>query len=134
MSDRVLVVDDHEQMRDSLGRLLMRAGFVCEFAADVPEARAILKQHSWDVVLCDINMPGDSGLALVKDIVNDDPATAVVMVTASEGQDIADTAAEFGASAHITKPFTQSQVLTTIANVLRRRKMTQISPDRGSGA
>jgi two-component system response regulator PilR (NtrC family) len=98
----------------------------------VPEADAILKRHSWDVVLCDINMPGGSGLALARDIVRGDPATAVVMVTASDGEDIADTAAEFGASAHITKPFTEAQLLTTIANVLRRRKMEHHSPNRGS--
>jgi DNA-binding NtrC family response regulator len=132
MSDRILVVDDHEQLRQSLGRLLMRAGFICQCASDVPEARAVLKQRSWDLVLCDINMPGGSGLALLREIVREDPATAVVMVTAAEGEDMAETAAEFGASAHITKPFTESQMLTTIASVLRRREMEHHSPDRGS--
>ena len=93
--ERILIVDDNAQLRESMGRLLMRAGFRCEFAADVPEAGALLEQRSWDVVLCDINMPGGSGLALARDIVSGDPATAVVMVTASDGEDIADTAAEF---------------------------------------
>jgi DNA-binding NtrC family response regulator len=122
-SERVLVIDDHDKMRATIAHVLMRAGYSCQLVSDAPYAREMLNQGSYELVLCDISLPGGSGLALAKEIATQHPDSAVVMITAMEGEDIADTAAEFGASGHITKPFTQSQLLTTVANVLRRRSI-----------
>jgi DNA-binding NtrC family response regulator len=124
-TERILVIDDHDQMRTTIGHVLMRASYSCQLASDAPDARDMLNQGSYDLVLCDISLPGGSGLALAKEIATQHPDSAVVMITALEGEDIAGTAAEFGASAHITKPFTQSQLLTTVTSVLRRRSLEQ---------
>ena len=90
---KVLVVDDDSDFRHSTARTLTAHGYVCVEAASGEEARVVLDADG-DVaaVLCDIRMPGESGLKLLSDLTADFPDTAVVMTTGVDSTDTADAA------------------------------------------
>jgi len=120
---KVLIVDDEEPIRRLLGHLLEMNGFVCTLAADAAEARQYLKQSKFELVLCDLNMPGEFGLDLLKFVLTEHPDTAAITVTAIDDPEIARTALEIGVYGYIIKPFETNEILINVANALRRRQL-----------
>jgi putative two-component system response regulator len=121
---RVLVVDDERSVVYVLRRLLLRHGFVCDSAASAEEARAKLaKSPGFHVLLCDVTMPGQSGLDLVHDMPTLSADTAVVMVTGVDDPQIAEVALESGAYGYVIKPFEPNEIIIAIKNALRRRTL-----------
>jgi putative two-component system response regulator len=119
----ILVVDDEEQIRRVLCRLLRRNGYECEAAADTDEAMDLLNQRQFGVVLTDVDMPGSSGLDLITEIARDFPDTATVMVTGMDDAQLADTALDIGAYGYIIKPFEPNEILINVSNAIRRRRL-----------
>lgn len=120
---KILVVDDEEHIRTLLGELLEMNGYDCTLASSAADARDLLKNQEVELVLCDITMPGESGLSFIKSLSMDHPDTAAIMVTANDSTMIADVALKTGAYDYITKPFELNEVLISIANALRRRQL-----------
>jgi putative two-component system response regulator len=119
----VLLVDDDALGRELLERVLAPAGYSCTGANDAKDARAKLRLGAYDLVLCDMHMPGESGLDLIVDIFREHPDVAVVMVTAEDDPLLAGSALEAGAYGYIIKPFRPNEVLITVANALRLRRL-----------
>lgn len=122
-SAKLLIVDDEEPVRRALQRILDRKGYVCTTAEDVVTARTALANDSFDLVLSDMNMPGESGLDLVKSMAIDYPTTATVMCTGLDDAELARTAIEIGAYGYIVKPFEPNEVVIAVMNALRRREL-----------
>lgn len=120
---RILVVDDEEPVRRALIRILERRGFDCTGAEDVTTARATLSSENFDLVVSDMNMPGESGLDLVTSVVMNHPDTATLMCTGVDDADLARTAIEIGAYGYIVKPFEQNEIVIAVLNALRRREL-----------
>ena len=78
---RVLVVDDEEPIRRLLGYMLQSHGYEAVLAADAREARQRLEESPFALLLCDVNMPGESGMDLVRHTFQQCPHTAAIMVT-----------------------------------------------------
>jgi putative two-component system response regulator len=121
----VLVVDDDAQIRDLLVRLLQTGGHSCVSVPTVAAADGLLEQHSFDAVLCDLHMPGESGLDLVSRIATEHPATAVVMVSGHDDRSLVETALEVGVYGYVTKPFKPSDILIGVTNALHRRDLEE---------
>ena len=119
----ILIVDDEEPIRRVIGYLLSPHGYPVDFAADAREARKKLDTHPFALMLCDVNMPGESGMDLVRSILSERPETAAIMVTGLDSSVLANAAIEVGAFGYIVKPFESSEVLINVANALRRRKL-----------
>ena len=117
---RILIVDDEEIIRTSLTRLLERAGYECHSAADAFEARNKVGFGFFDLVLCDIQMPGDSGMDLLKQIAAERPDTAILMASVEDDPKVAREAMEIGAHGYVVKPFTPNEILINVANALMR--------------
>jgi putative two-component system response regulator len=121
---RILIVDDEETVRKHLSRLLTMHGYDCTAAGDAQEARRHLAHKHFALVLCDVNMPGESGLDLTKHILLQEyPFTAAVMVTGVDDPLIANIALKIGAYGYIIKPYEANEVLINVANALRRRQL-----------
>jgi putative two-component system response regulator len=118
---RMLVVDDEPEIRDAIVSLLEGAGYACSTAGRAAEARRMLEAEEYDLALCDVTMPGESGIALARSISAAHPATAVVMVTANADPDLAELALASGAYGYVIKPFRNADLLITVAAALRRR-------------
>ena len=69
----ILIVDDEEPIRRLLGYLLQSHGYTVALAGDAREARQKLDQQPYALMLCDVNMPGESGMDLVRDILRERP-------------------------------------------------------------
>jgi DNA-binding NtrC family response regulator len=81
----LLVVDDEPNVRELLRRMLEFEGFEVTIAADVGSALEALERKRPAAVLCDVHMPGDrDGLWLADQIRNQDPATAILLVTGDQ--------------------------------------------------
>jgi putative two-component system response regulator len=120
---RILVVDDEQQIRRLLARLLEDRGYRCATAGDAHEARRLLELERFDLVLSDVNMPGESGLDLVRDVRERYPNSAIVMVTGLDDPRYAQEALQSGAYGYMLKPFKPNELLINVANALRRRAL-----------
>ena len=120
---KLLVVDDEELGRHLLERVLKTAGYDCISAANAAEARAVLAREHIDLVLTDMNMPGDSGVDLVAEIKQNHPQTAVIMVTGVDDAGLASLALRMGAYGYVIKPFRPNEILIACANATRRRAL-----------
>jgi putative nucleotidyltransferase with HDIG domain len=122
-SPQIMIVDDEEPIRRILGRLLKVNGNTCQLAANAAEARTLLRGQNFDLILCDVVMPGESGIDFIRYVLSDYPETAVIMVTAVNDPEVAETALEIGAYGYIIKPFNADELLINVCNALRRRKL-----------
>ena len=120
---RILVVDDEPELRDLLCRLLDGDGHETVTAADVPAACARLALDDFEVVLCDVNMPGESGLDFIRHALATDADLAIVMVTGIDDPELAGVALGLGAYGYVVKPFRVSEVSIAVTNALRRRRL-----------
>ena len=119
----ILVVDDEEPVRRLIGYLLKTHGYPVFLAADGREARQVLKDQPIALLLCDVNMPGESGMDLVRATLAEHKDTAAIMVTGLDRSVLANAAIEVGAFGYIVKPFETNEVLIDVANAFRRRKL-----------
>jgi PAS domain S-box-containing protein len=121
-SARILATDDRPEVLRLIDRTLGEH-YECEFAGNVEEARGKLGDGEFDLALCDIQMPGESGLVLAEEIVAESPLTAVVLVTGVDDPEVAKKAFAFGVHGYLVKPFWPGQLQITVMSALRRREL-----------
>ena len=93
----ILVLEDDEQILKFLGLLLETNNYKCTLAINAQEARNAIKNQNFEVVLCDVNMPGESGMDFARYVLTEHADTAVLMVTGEDDPEMAGTALEIGA-------------------------------------
>jgi len=123
-SYRVLVADDEEVIRDACRRILQRAGHEVHTAADGGKALESLRNDSFDLVLLDIKMPVVDGFQIMNFIHREKPETRVLVITGYGTAETVARAVEAGAAHVLTKPFSPSELRSTISRVLDSRPKT----------
>jgi putative two-component system response regulator len=118
----VLVVDDDKALRTWSRRVLAAQRYECETVGDAGEARGALAHGSFELVLLDVNMPGESGMELLAHLRIQHPTVAVLMVTGEDDLGLATTAIELGAYGYLIKPVRAGELLINVANALYRRR------------
>ena len=101
----LLVVDDENVVRESLGKWFEEEGYLVETATSAREALLKLPSQGWDLALVDIKMPGMDGLELHRKIREVDPEIVVIIMTGYASVETAVQALKDGAYDYITKPF-----------------------------
>lgn len=120
----ILIVDDDTGVRKILATILASVEeYQVYMAADAAEARHILMETGIDLVLTDIEMPGESGIDLAQYIRQHHPDTGVVLISIIADPDVARKALEIGLYGYLLKPFDRRQVAITVANALRRQEL-----------
>jgi putative two-component system response regulator len=117
---RVLIVDDERLIQQLLSAVLERDGHAPTVAGSVPEARGHLETEQFDLVRCDVDMPGESGFDLVRSMRSHGSETPIVMMSGIEGPRLSAEAVAFGISAYMIKPFPLDEARTKVAAALRR--------------
>jgi len=102
---RILVVDDERLVRETSARQLRDAGFASQPVDSARGALHLLASARWDVVLCDLRMPGMSGLELLRTVRRDHPGVDVILMTAYGSVQSAVAAMREGAVDYLSKPF-----------------------------
>jgi DNA-binding NtrC family response regulator len=120
---RILVVDDEEQMRDLLAKVLERKGYQVAVSADGSEALALLEREPVDLVVTDVRMPGLDGMEALRAIRELNPETIVLIMTGFGSIDQAVQAVKDGAYDYINKPFKIDEMLLTIEKALEERRL-----------
>lgn len=121
----ILVVDDSPMIVRLVCDLLEPQKYACDAAMNVQEARTLLAEKAFDLILTDVNMPpGDSGLELVREVVHDYPDNATIIVSGIDNPDTGTLALEMGAYGYVIKPFNNNELLINVTNALIRRKLT----------
>lgn len=120
---RVLVVDDHPAVRAGLEAMLRHEpGFRCIGAADSADAlRPMVRRTQPDVVLLDVRLGGDDGIALCRELREAPDAPAVVMLTADAEPGVASAAEAAGAAATLDKAADLDQLLDALRLATRQR-------------
>ena len=122
---RVLVVDDHENIRFFFCEMLKRAGFETEMAQDVDAAQQLLQHQAVDVVLTDIVMPGTNGMEFLKIVKDTLPDTQVIVVTGYPDVDTASEAVRSGAYDYLIKPVTKQDLVHVTNKAFEAKKLKE---------
>lgn len=118
MSNKILVVDDDDALREMVGLVLNAAGYHTVFAADGLSAVEVFKSEEPDLVLLDIMLPGQSGIEVCKQI-RSLSGTPIVMLTAKGDTEDVVHGLEAGADDYVVKPHNGAELLARIKARLR---------------
>ncbi len=119
----ILVVDDKEMMRDSVGVTLQRAGMTVIAADDGDQALAAVASRRPDAVVTDLRMPGLSGLELIARIREFDEDLPIVLMTAFGTIETAVQAMKLGAFDYVTKPFEGDELIVAVKRALEHARL-----------
>ena len=125
---RILVVDDEQTVRESVGYALQQEGFDVTLAADGEDAEGHLSDDNFDLLILDIMMPGKSGLDICREVRAESPVP-IILLTAKDAEVDKVVGLEVGADGYVTKPFSVRELLGRVRAQLRRREL-----DRGAGS
>jgi putative two-component system response regulator len=118
----ILIVDDEKYICVAISRWLEPEGYHCVKAHDYIEAVDCLEQHKFQLLISDINMPGKSGIELLRITKERFPHTAILMATAVDERNTAIHALELGAYGYLIKPFDKNEFMINVTSALERRK------------
>jgi two-component system response regulator PilR (NtrC family) len=122
---RVLVVDDEQDVRDTLATVLEKLDYRAMTAADGDEALEIVGNQKVDVILSDLYMPGMNGIELLKRIKSQRKNIVFLMITAHPTIETAVDAIKKGAYDYLTKPFHIEEVRIKISRAMEKSGLTQ---------
>jgi two-component system response regulator AtoC len=123
MAERILVIDDDPSLRESLQLVLAAEGYEVAAAADGDAALREVERSGFDVVLCDLRMPGLDGLDLLPQLVRRAPATTVIMMSAYGTDELALEAMNRGAHDYLAKPFQPSEAVFALRKARERLRL-----------
>lgn len=122
-SSKILIVDDEKTVLTLLTRFLEQEGYQCFTANSVAIAKELLSQTPIDLLLTDLQMPGESGLDLIKFTKIHYPEVCRVMITAFDSQNITTEVMDVGVYGYIVKPPARNVVRITMENALRHHAL-----------
>jgi len=129
MTERILVVDDEELIRETVSSMLISANYSCQVCSSGTDALRMLEQDGpFELVLCDLMMTDLDGVGLLERTKGKYPDMPVVMVTAVHDISVALAAIRNGAYDYLLKPFEREQLLSTVSRALENRRLRVKKP------
>ncbi len=125
----ILVVDDDDRLRELLRKYLSDNGFRVSVASDAADARVRMAGLTFDLLVLDLMMPGESGLEFAADMARTNPVP-ILMLTALGETENRIAGLESGADDYLTKPFEPRELLLRINNILKRAPAAVEAPSR----
>ncbi len=124
----ILVVDDHREIRDLVSRALAKEGFRVSTAGDGRVMRKVLADARIDLIVLDLMLPGEDGLALCRAL-RAESNIPIIMLTAKGDEVDRVIGLEMGADDYLPKPFGSRELVSRIRAVLRRSRMPSSNDD-----
>ncbi len=122
---RILVVDDEEIVRESLGGWLEKDGYVVGRCPDGPSAVESLEAERWSILVVDLKMPGMDGLQVLEEAKRLHPELAVVIMTAYATVDTAVAAMKAGAYDYLVKPFDPEELSIMMQKIVAQQSLVR---------
>ncbi|HVZ52797.1 MAG TPA: response regulator transcription factor [Pseudolabrys sp.] len=123
----LLVVDDDRRIRDLLSRFLSGEGYRVTTADTAADARAKLKGLSFDLLVLDVMMPGETGFDFAQSL-RESSNVPILMLTARDAAESRIKGLEMGADDYLSKPFEPRELSLRIANILKRAQPAAPAP------
>lgn len=118
---KILIVEDHFKLLEAIRETLVFEQYVCETAEDYTTASEKIYMYAYDIIVVDINLPGGSGLKLIREVKKINPATGIIIISARNSLDNKIEGLELGADDYLTKPFDMAELVVRVKALLRRR-------------
>ena len=119
---KILIVEDEQELRDTICASLLKEKFVVEVAADYPTALNKVNDYDYDCILLDIMLPGGSGLDLLRELKNLRRSDSVLIISAKDSLDDKVAGLDLGADDYLTKPFHLAELNARVKSLIRRRQ------------
>ena len=123
MQKKILVIDDEEILTKTFSLFLERSGFQVYTAKNGFDAQAMVASEDFDLILCDIRMPGMNGVEIIKSILKPDVTahsknTPIIFITGFADDSAESQARKLNPIAYVYKPFDNNELLETIKKAL----------------
>jgi two-component system phosphate regulon response regulator OmpR len=125
-TQQILVVDDDTRLRNLLAKYLSESGFKVSAAKDTEDAKLLLQEKVFDILILDVMMPKESGVEFTK-LVRKTSQVPILMLTAKNNHSDRIDGLEAGADDYMSKPFEPKELLLRINNILKRIKQNYIT-------
>src|SRR6476646_2855782 len=119
----VLIIDDEEEIRESIELLLTSEGLSADTASTGEEGLKKIEDNLYDAVLLDLMLPGKSGMEVQKAVKKIDPTLPVVIITAIAALETAITAIKEGSYDYVTKPWNNEKLVVIVRNAIKQRQL-----------
>jgi two-component system phosphate regulon response regulator OmpR len=126
-SAHIVIVDDEPDLRDMVAEYLLKQGYAVSEAGSGDALWALLAERAIDLAILDINMPGEDGLSIARQLRKRGPV-GIIMLTANGDTVDRIVGLEVGADDYVTKPFDLRELLARIRSVLRRATSPDLPP------
>jgi OmpR-family two-component system manganese-sensing response regulator len=128
---RILLVDDEEELTESLSRVLSREGYEVDVADNGREGWALAQNNEYGVLILDWMLPQKSGLEICQGLRSQGKTTPVLFLTAKDTLDDRVMGLDAGADDYLVKPFELRELLARVRALLRRASTGEVSPETG---
>jgi DNA-binding response OmpR family regulator len=118
---KVLIIEDEKALSESIFAYLNSEQYVCEIAADFSSAITKTDQYDYACIILDINLPGGSGLDILKELKKNRKADGVLIISARNSLDDRLNGLNAGADDYLSKPFHMSELAARVAAIIRRK-------------
>ncbi|MGB3544405.1 response regulator [Rubrivirga sp.] len=125
MTHRLLIVEDDDDLRETVARRFRDDGYDVATAASGTDALEAVEAHVPDLVLLDVMLPGLDGIEVCRRLRADHPLLYIMMLTARAGELDRVVGLEVGADDYVTKPFSLQEVVARVRSALRRVRMVR---------
>lgn len=122
---RILVIDDEDDVRESLHALLTMEGFAVDLAVNATDGLKQLERPVYDLILVDLMMPDKSGIELIEEIRQRDRETPIFLITAYGSIEVAVKAIKAGASDYFSKPWDNEKLLIEIRRMIASARLAR---------
>jgi len=119
----ILIIDDEQDVRESLEELLGSEGYALDSAGTAEEGLKQAGERPYDLALVDVNLPDSSGIEVLKVLKRESPDTGVIMITAYDSSQTAFQASKEGAESYVTKPWDNDKLLLEVESLLDRSRL-----------
>jgi DNA-binding response OmpR family regulator len=118
---KVLIIEDEKHLSESIISYLKQENFICDAAAGYAAAIEKIESFDYDCILLDINLPGGSGLDILKQLKQNKKMDGVLIISARNALEDRITGLQLGADDYLPKPFHLSELVARITAIIRRR-------------
>lgn len=117
---KLLIVEDNQELLGAINHTFSHEKYFCETADTFSKAHEKVFMYKYDVMIVDINLPGGSGLELIREIKKQNPETGIIVISARNSTDNKIEGLELGADDYLTKPFDIAELVARVKALIRR--------------
>lgn len=119
---KILIIEDENELADSISEYLSGENYLCEFARTFNQALDKIESFNYDCILLDIMLPDGNGMNVLEELKKQNKQDGVIIISAKDALDDKVKGLQIGADDYLTKPFHLSELAARIYSVIRRKQ------------